>query len=119
MFFENFDKLCAGINTTPTAFVKDVLGLSTSKVTAWKNGSIPKYEILQQIADVFNVTVGQLFDGTWDENEKNAPVDTDESVLLQHLQKTYSDNDIDILTYLNRNQAAEIVEQAKKMKSKQ
>ena len=70
MFFDNFDQLCASIGTSPTAFTRDVLGLSTSKVTAWKNGSIPKYEILQQIADVFNVSVGDLFDG---KNEKNAP----------------------------------------------
>lgn len=63
MFYSNFDKLCRKIGTTPTAFTKDILNLSTSKVTAWKNGSIPKYEILQQIADVFNVSVGELFDG--------------------------------------------------------
>lgn len=37
--------------------------LSSSKVTAWKQGSIPKIEILQQIASYFNVTVGFLFDG--------------------------------------------------------
>ena len=37
--------------------------MSSSKITAWKNGSIPKYEILQAIANYFNVTVGYLFDG--------------------------------------------------------
>lgn len=63
MFYDNFAKLCTKIGTSPTAFTKNILGLSTSKVTAWKNGSIPKYEILQQIADVFNVSVGDLFDG--------------------------------------------------------
>ncbi len=49
--------------TTPTAFVKDILHLSTSKVTAWKNGSIPKSEILIQISDYFGVSVSYLFDG--------------------------------------------------------
>ena len=63
MFYDNFDKLCTKIGTSPTAFTRDVLGLSTSKVTAWKGGSIPKYEILQKIADVFDVSVGELFDG--------------------------------------------------------
>lgn len=63
MFYDNFNKLCATIGTSPTAFTRDVLGLSTSKVTAWKNGSIPKYEILQQIADSFGVSIGELFDG--------------------------------------------------------
>lgn len=63
MWFEQFNRLCAENGTTPTAFVINVLGLSSSKVTAWKQGSIPKIEILQQIADYFQVTVGFLFDG--------------------------------------------------------
>lgn len=70
MFYDNFNKLCTKKGTSPTAFTRDVLGLSTSKVTAWKGGSIPKYEILQQIADAFNVTVGELFDGNDEENKK-------------------------------------------------
>ena len=63
MFFEQFALLCKQENTTPTEFVKEILHLSSSKVTAWKNGSIPKYEILNQIAGHFHVTVGALFDG--------------------------------------------------------
>ena len=56
MFFEQLDMLCKSNNTTPTEFVRDVLRLSTSKVTLWKNGSIPKYEILLSIAKHFNVS---------------------------------------------------------------
>jgi transcriptional regulator with XRE-family HTH domain len=63
VFFEQFEKLCNENNTTPTRFTLDVLHLSSSKVTAWKNGSIPKYEILTTIANYFNVSVGFLFDG--------------------------------------------------------
>lgn len=79
MFYDNFDKLCNKIGTSPTNFTKNVLGLSTSKVTAWKNGSIPKYEILQKIADVFNVSVGDLFDGEQEpeENKNAAPENRD------------------------------------------
>lgn len=51
MFFEQFEKLCLNSKTTPTAFIKNVLGLTSAKVTAWKNGSIPKYETLNRIAD--------------------------------------------------------------------
>lgn len=81
MFYDNFDKLCTKIGTSPTAFTKNVLGLSTSKVTAWKGGSIPKYEILQKIADVFNVSVGDLFDGEDEipEDKKIAPGESTES----------------------------------------
>lgn len=63
MFYKQFEMLCKKHNTTPTKFTKDILKLSSSKVTAWKNGSIPKYEILQSIANYFDVTVGFLFDG--------------------------------------------------------
>ena len=63
MFFEQFSKLCLANNTTPTRFTIDILKLSSSNVTAWKNGSIPKYKTLKTIADHFNVTVGFLFDG--------------------------------------------------------
>ena len=63
MFYEQFERLCKERNTTPTQFTKEVLNLSSSKVTMWKNGSIPKYEILNKIADAFNVSVGFLFDG--------------------------------------------------------
>ena len=53
MFYEQFKKLCEQKGTTPTAFVRDILKISTSKVTAWKNGSIPKIGILQDIAKYF------------------------------------------------------------------
>lgn len=63
MFFDQFSTLCKQNNTNPTQFVTNILHLSSSKVTAWKNGSIPKYEILHQIAKYFDVSVGYLFDG--------------------------------------------------------
>lgn len=79
MWFKQLENLCTAYNTTPTAFVKKELSLSSSKVTAWKNGSIPKFEILKQIADYFNVTVGYLFDG----KEQNSSSDlTDEEFEL-------------------------------------
>ena len=63
MFYKQFELLCSKSGTSPTKFTTEVLKLSSSKVTAWKNGSIPKYEILNKIADYFNVSVGYLFDG--------------------------------------------------------
>ena len=77
MIYEQLNKLCAQKGTTPTAFVKDILHLSTSKVTAWKNGSIPKYEILNQIATYFGVSIGFLFDG-----KKNSPSELSEEEKL-------------------------------------
>ena len=63
MFYNQFERLCRENGTSPTEFTKDVLKLSTSKVTAWKNGSIPKQEILFSITEYFRVSVGYLFDG--------------------------------------------------------
>lgn len=63
MFFEQFERLCRENGTNPTSFTINILHLSSSKVTAWKNGSIPKYEILNSIAGYFGVTIGYLFDG--------------------------------------------------------
>lgn len=63
MFYEQFEILCKKNGTTPTEFTTKILKLSSSKVTAWKNGSIPKYRILELISQYFGVTVGFLFDG--------------------------------------------------------
>lgn len=76
MFFDQFTQLCEANGTTPTKFVTEILGLSSSKVTAWKKGSIPKYEILISIAEHFHVSVGALFDGV------NRGLTEDESFLL-------------------------------------
>ncbi len=62
MFYNQLEYLCHENGTTPTAFIKDVLKLSTSKITAWRNGSIPKYGILEQIANHFNVSISFLFE---------------------------------------------------------
>ena len=113
MFFDNFEKLCDSIGTTPTRFTKDVLGLSTSKVTAWKNGSIPKYETLQAIADVFNVTVGELFDG----KKENVPTDESKNV-LSNLYKVFSSEEVDFLSSLSRDEAVRYLDSIRKLRQK-
>lgn len=60
MFYENLDKICKQKGTTPTAIVKS-LGLSTSKVTAWKKGSIPKQEIMKLLAESLDTSVNSFF----------------------------------------------------------
>ncbi len=82
MFFEQFYILCKSENTTPTEFVKNVLKLSSSKVTAWKNGSIPKYETLKAIAEHFDVTIGTLFDGKPNVADDDCPLSEEENELI-------------------------------------
>lgn len=59
MFYDILNNLCQSKGTTITALLKH-LGLSTSKGTAWKNGSVPNGDILVQIVSYFNVSVDYL-----------------------------------------------------------
>ena len=68
-FFETLENLCAENNTNVTAVLK-TLGYSTSKGTAWRNGSIPTGDILLKIAQYFGVSVDYLL-GYTPENEEN------------------------------------------------
>ena len=54
IFWTNFEAICKSRKTTPTAVVRKTLGLSGSKVTAWKNGALPKEEVIEQLAEVGN-----------------------------------------------------------------
>ncbi len=59
MFFDNLQKLCLEKNTTVTAVLK-ALNISTSKGTAWKNGSVPNGEIVKLLASYFDVSTDYL-----------------------------------------------------------
>ncbi len=101
VLYDNINALCSEIGTTPTKFTTEVLKLSSSKVTAWKNGSIPKYEILQAIANYFHVTIGYLFDG----GEKSSPPELTENE--QAIVKVFKE--------LTDTQQGEIIGRAKSM----
>ena len=75
MFYDILQRLCQKKNTTPTALVK-MLGLSTSKVTAWKNGAIPKGDILARIADYLGVSTDYLLGRTDTPVSETAPTHT-------------------------------------------
>lgn len=82
MFYEQLKVLCKQRKTTPTAFVTEKLKLSSSKITAWKNGSIPKYGILKQISEYFNVPVSYLF------MEKNEDNEDEQKLIIAYRQLT-------------------------------
>ena len=60
MFYEQLYKICQQKGTTPTGLLRKI-GLSASKATSWKNGSIPKAPILQRLADELGVTTDAFF----------------------------------------------------------
>lgn len=63
MFYERLTALCAR-NKTSVSGVLTALGLSKSKGTAWKEGSIPNGEILTRLADYFGVSIDYLMGRT-------------------------------------------------------
>lgn len=65
MFLDRLLSLCAK-NNTDISNVLRALGLSTSKGTAWRKGSIPNGEILLMLAEYFNTSTDYLLGNTDD-----------------------------------------------------
>lgn len=59
IFFERFSLLCKDAGTSPNAIAKK-LSVSSGSVTAWKNGTYPRTETIQKIADFFHVSADYL-----------------------------------------------------------
>lgn len=66
MFYEIFTKLCNEKDISPTATLQN-LKISTSKLTAWKNGSLPSASVLILLSEYFQVSIDYLLKG----KEKN------------------------------------------------
>ena len=59
-FATNLRRICAEKGTTMTEVCKQ-LGVSTSKVTLWNNGSLPKEHMLVKLAQHLECTVMDFF----------------------------------------------------------
>ena len=73
-FFERFSDLCKTTGETPNSVAK-IIGASSGSVTAWKNGTAPRYSTIVKIAEHFGVTVDYLL------GKEKAPTVTGERVL--------------------------------------
>lgn len=83
-FFDIFETLCKQNNTSVTAVLKEI-GLSSSKGTAWRKGSIPSGDILVQIAEYFNVSVDYLLGYTVEtNNEEQELIDFFVNLSIEH-----------------------------------
>lgn len=80
-FAENLKRICELRKTNPTALCKE-LGLSTSKVSAWYNGSLPKQEIMVSLAKQLNCSVMDFFSDEEDLHETK-PANEDEEDILR------------------------------------
>ena len=81
MFYDILNDLCKLHNTNITATLKS-MGVSTSKGTAWKNGSTPNGDTLTKLADYFECSVDYLLGRTQDlKSHKETPsIDTEGEV---------------------------------------
>lgn len=59
-FSDNLRRICTMRGTNPTTLCKE-LGLSTSKVSAWYKGSLPKQETMYLLASKLNCSVADFF----------------------------------------------------------
>ena len=89
MFFSNYEKLCAERGEKPYALPLKLGAKSNSMVAQWKNGSVPRPDMLQKIADYFGVSVGHLLG--YDEQKNKPTTDGSElsrDILLNALEGT-------------------------------
>lgn len=76
MFFDQYKSLCLSIGKKPNTVAKE-LGIASSSITQWKYGSTPRAQLLQKIADYFDVSASYLIEET-DQKEKPATPEGDE-----------------------------------------
>lgn len=82
-FKENFNRICREKGTTPTALCKK-LGESTSKVSAWNNGSLPKEPMMLRLAQELGCSVMDFFaDDNYIATRIAEPKDDDECDILR------------------------------------
>ena len=75
-FYQKLNEVCVQRGTTVTRLLQN-MGISTSKGTAWKNGSTPNIELALRIANQLNVSVAYLL-GETDKKNKPTPVSENE-----------------------------------------
>lgn len=80
MFFDRYSALCKGKGKSPTGVAIE-LNVSRATVNYWKNGNVPKQEILIKIANYFDVSVDYLL-GKEAESLKQKEAANDDDLLF-------------------------------------
>lgn len=80
MFYEIFTNLCNDKNVSPTATLQK-LKISTSKLTAWKNGSLPSASVLILLSEFFQVSIDYLLTGKEKNTTKNTLTQNEHEML--------------------------------------
>lgn len=104
VFWEVFYSECKKQGTSPNAVCK-AIGLSNAAATGWKNGTLPKADVLVKVADHLNVSVDYLLGRTMfhdlkqtveEMRQKNAPDSEIKSVISDKVNQL-SDSQLDRL----------------------
>ncbi len=71
MFFDNYDRLCRDRGSNPSAIASRI-GLARSTPASWKaNGTIPKQDILDKLAEELGCQVADFFVDNVDNSVNN------------------------------------------------
>lgn len=98
MFYDNFKRLCNINGTTPTQLLNQ-LGIGASKGTHWKNGSMPREDVMNTLADALGCGVYDFF---IDEPSFHIPSiqDKDEQLILDTYRSFDRRKQIKLLNFL-------------------
>lgn len=94
VFYDIYKKLCEDNGEKPYQLPLKLGAKSNSVVAQWKNGSLPRPEMIQKIADYFNVSVEYLMFGEVNK-EKPVPVRHELSEEAKELQYIWDESDAD------------------------
>ena len=72
MFWTNYVRLCNERGISPNKAARECGIKASGTVTGWKNGSLPRQNVLKKLADYFGCTVSDLLG-----NEKNPATQSD------------------------------------------
>ena len=108
-FWNIFNDLCNSKGTKPNPVGKKV-GVASSTITQWKNGSVPNGETLIKIADYLDCSVDYLLGRTSNSSSITMQKKSSPSELTESEQKM-----IDIFKCLSPMQQGEIIGRAQHM----
>lgn len=108
-FFDNYQALCRKKGKTANGVAKE-LGIPSSNVTQWKHGSTPRANVLNMIAEYFDVTPKELVFGI----EKKPLVNNDEE-LTDLLERVRDDPDLRMLFSVTKGATKEDIQRAIKI----
>jgi transcriptional regulator with XRE-family HTH domain len=85
-FSENLNRICRDRGTTVTALLKN-MGISTSKVTMWNNGSLPKQEMLLKLSQELHCSIMDFFQDEGDLGKEQIILTEDEQEIVKFYRK--------------------------------